>query len=84
MVPSHNDNLPNRVEDIDEDEEESDEQCHSPWDDVWPDEEGDPGHGHEEDAGKVDLEDHLVTLPAQVDAETARRVTTYLKKKKKV
>ena len=63
--------LPDTVEDVDEDEEECDEQGHPPGDDFWRDEEGDPADADEEDARAVDLEDHLVALAAQVDAEAA-------------
>ena len=66
--------LPNSVENIDEDEEEGDEQRHPARDDLGRDEEGDPGDDDEEHARPVDLEDHLVALPAQHHAEAARGV----------
>ena len=46
---------PNRVKDIDEDQEEDDEERHPPGDDLGVDDEADPWDENEEAAGNVDL-----------------------------
>ena len=47
---------PDTVEDVDQDQEESDKQSHPARDNLRLDEEADPAHNHKHKAGQVNLE----------------------------
>ncbi len=47
--------LPDTVENVDEDKEQCDQQCHSSWNNLRLDEEGHPGNHHKHAAGQIDL-----------------------------
>ena len=73
-IHQHNNNLRGKVEHVDEDQTEGDEEDNSGRDDVGGDEEGDPAHGDEHSRGKVDTENEGSDGSGQLDLKSVHAV----------